>query len=302
VTQPEYASVVSLVTLGTVPKFEIANVPRPVRGASLRPPAVAGKFYPGEPGEVARQLDTYLPAAAAKKEQWPAAMVPHAGWRYSGRIAGEVYQQLELPKTVIILAPKHTRPGTDWAVAPHETWQLPGRDLRSDVELAMQLADAIDGLELDAQAHAQEHAIEVQLPFIARLAPESRVVGITIGGGDLSRCQAFAAGLSSVLKQREEQPLLVISTDMNHYASDDENRRLDAIAMEALESLDPANVFETVSRNRISMCGMRPAVMVMEALRQMNQLSRCRRVAYSTSAEASGDTRQVVGYAGMLFG
>jgi AmmeMemoRadiSam system protein B len=301
VDQPEAASVLSLQTLCTDSTFEVTNVPRPRRGGVARPPAVAGAFYPGDPGEISRQLDAML-TNGKERQSWPAAMVPHAGWRFSGRVAGQVFQQLEFPETIIVFAPKHTRPGMDWAVAPHEVWQLPGQSINSDPDLAQRLSTAIDGLEMDAQAHVQEHAIEVQLPFLARLAPQSRVVGITIGGGTLSRCQAFARGLASVVEKMERPPLLVVSTDMNHYASDDENRRLDAIALDAVETLNPADVFNTVTKNEISMCGMRPTVIVMETLRQLGQLSKCRRVAYTTSAEASGDKRQVVGYAGMLFG
>jgi AmmeMemoRadiSam system protein B len=295
VTRPEAASVLCLQSLTTDPAFEFASVP-------TRPPAVAGAFYPGDAATIERQLDQLLTNGGKPKRAWPAAMVPHAGWRYSGRIAGEVFQRLEFPETIIIFAPKHTPPGANWAVAPHEVWRLPGSKIDADPALAARLAEAIDGLELDAQAHLQEHAIEVQLPFLARLAPRSRVVGVTIGGGNLAQCQAFAAGLASVLKEREKQPLLLISTDMNHFDNDDETRRLDAIAMDAIETLDPANVYNTVTENGISMCGMRPAVIVMEALRQLGRLNKCERAAYATSAEASGDTRRVVGYAGMLFG
>jgi AmmeMemoRadiSam system protein B len=263
---------------------------------------VAGAFYPADPVEISRQLDEYLGNGGGAQEVWPAAMIPHAGWRYSGRVAGQVFRLLEIPQRVIIFAPKHTRPGMNWAVAPHGVWQLPGTSLASDPELAERLAAGIEGLELDAQAHVQEHAIEVQLPFLARLAPQSQVVGVTIGGGTLAQCQAFAKSLAAVIQEMDSPPLLLVSTDMNHYAADEENRRLDAIALEALETLDPAHVFQTVTDNEISMCGMRPAVIVMETLRQQGRLQQCRQVAYTTSAEASGDKRQVVGYAGMLFG
>ena len=175
--------------------------------------------------------------------------------------------------------------------------------MKSDPDLARQLADAIPGLELDSAAHQQEHAIEVQLPLLAKLAPDTRVVGITIGAGDLARCCEFAEGLAGVLRGMQPRPLLVVSSDMNHFANEQENRRLDEIALEAIETLDPAKVYDTVvSRHNISMCGVRPVVIVMETLRQLEQLNRCQRVGYATSAEVSGDSSRVVGYAGMLFG
>src|SRR5262249_18704013 len=130
-------------------------------------------------------------------EAWPAAMVPHAGLRFSGGLAARALKRLRIPDTVIVIGPKHTPLGVDWAVAPHETWSLPGVTVRSDPGLARQLAKAIPGLELDSFAHQREHAIEVELPFIAWLAPQAKVVGIAIGHGDLSACRDFASCLAA---------------------------------------------------------------------------------------------------------
>jgi AmmeMemoRadiSam system protein B len=214
-----------------------------------------------------------------------------------------VFRQVEIPDSVIIIGPKHTRLGVDWAVAPHERWLLPGAEVAADLELANELVNAIPGLQFDAAAHSQEHGIEVELPFIAKLAPRAKVVGIAIGAGDLGRCRSFAAGLSQVLQARDpsRRVLLVVSSDMNHYASDAENRRLDELAMQALERLDPADVFDTVTGHGISMCGMLPAVIVLEAVHRLGGLRCAERVAYGTSADTTGDTSRVVGYCGMLF-
>ena len=153
---------------------------------------------------------------------------------------------------------------------------------------------------MDAAAHRTEHGIEVELPFIAKLNPKAKVVGITISGGDMSRCRQFAEGLAKVVDQQNDDVLLVISSDMNHYAADDENRRLDHMAMEAMEMLDPEKLLDTCVDNRISMCGVVPAVMVMEAVKQGNGLKKVERIAYGTSADTSGDKSRVVGYCGML--
>jgi AmmeMemoRadiSam system protein B len=300
VTQPASAAVFSLDTLARAP-FTLSTAPRPVRGPDVRPPAVAGQFYPDDPSALAHMIDTLLDGERTA-EPWPAAMLPHAGLVYSGRIAADVLKRLRMPRTVIVLGPKHTPLGMDWAVAPHTTWSFPGGQLASDVELAQQLAHAIPGLELDAAAHQREHGIEVELPLIARLAPETRVVGIALGAGDLASCRRFAAGLADVLRQREDRPLLLISSDMNHYANDAENRRLDALALDALERLDPAAVYETVTAHNISMCGVLPAVIVLETLRLLGGGTKAERVGYATSADVSGERSRVVGYAGMLFG
>jgi AmmeMemoRadiSam system protein B len=229
-------------------------------------------------------------------------MVPHAGLIYSGRIAGQTLRRVIIPRTTIIIGPKHTPLGVDWAIAPHELWSIPGARIAADLEVAHQLCQSISGLMPDAAAHAQEHAIEVELPLIARLAPQTKVVGIAIGSGDLPRCRQFAAGLASVIRSLPEPPLLVISSDMNHFASDGENRRLDEIALSSMETLDIERFYKTVTSQRISMCGLLPAVIVMETLRELGQLKQTQRVGYATSAETSGDTSRVVGYAGMLLG
>jgi AmmeMemoRadiSam system protein B len=228
-------------------------------------------------------------------------MVPHAGLRYSGHVAAQVWRQVAIPDRVIIVAPKHTRAGAPWAVAPHQAWAIPGQEVPGDPDLARRLADAVADLRLDADAHREEHAIEVQLPLLARLAPRTRVVGIVVAAGDLDHCCRFAQGLADMLREEADPPLLVISSDMNHFAPEDENRRLDEIALGALGRLDPSQLLRTVREHDISMCGVIPAVIVLETLRLWGGLRACQQVAYATSADAGGSPDRVVGYAGVLF-
>jgi AmmeMemoRadiSam system protein B len=227
-------------------------------------------------------------------------MVPHAGLTFSGQLAASVLNRLKIASHVIVLGPKHTRQGVRLAVAPHHTWALPGVTVPSDPELARALAASIPGLQLDAAAHQNEHAIEVELPLLARLAPAARVVGLAIGGGDWDHCRQFAHALADVIRRLPERPLLLISSDMNHFATDRENRRLDEIALQAMDKLDPAGLLATVTEHNISMCGVLPAVIVMETLRRLGGLRSCERVGYATSADVTGDTSRVVGYAGVL--
>ncbi|MGI6414121.1 MAG: AmmeMemoRadiSam system radical SAM enzyme [Thermoguttaceae bacterium] len=298
---PQQVAVFSLETVSTETQVSASNVPQPQKGPDLRAPAVAGRFYPGSAEEISKTLDGFLDETAEKKP-WAAAMVPHAGWVYSGRLAARVLNRVEIPDRVIVFSPKHNRLGADWAVAPHRVWSLPSGQVKSDPELAGRLAAAVTGMELDAASHEPEHAIEVQLPILARLAPGARVVGVAMHGGQLDAIQQAAAQMAALLADMPRRPLLVISTDMNHYADDQTTRRLDRLALDAIESLDPAGLYETVSRNRITMCGVVPAVFVLETLKRLGALDRAEIVGYATSADASGDTSRVVGYAGALFG
>jgi len=303
VTEPVYAMVFSLAFLSTRSRVSYAAVPLPVRGDSERPAAVAGRFYPADVAAMNQMLDDML-AGAGNTEARPcrAAMVPHAGWQFSGRLAASVLRQIQIPGRVIIIGPKHTSTGTDWAVAPHHVWNLPGVNVASDYELAMKLAERIDGLEPDAAAHRAEHGIEVELPILARLAPEAKVVGIAMGGASLERCGKFATQLADVIREMDTPPLLLISSDMNHFATDAETRRLDRMALEAFDRLDEDELFQVCRRNHISMCGMLPAVVVLKTLKLLGGDLRVTDAGYSTSADITGDTSRVVGYAGRLIG
>jgi len=288
------------ITVGAANPIVATGAAQPRTAGEIRQPAVAGTFYPGKAEEINRTLDEWF-VHKPEPEPWAAALVPHAGWVYSGRLAADVFSRVRFPKQVIVLAPGHYPDGAEWAVAPHRTWQLPGCCLDSDPELARTLAGSITGLKLDAAAHFREHAIEVQLPLVARLSPHSRVVGITLRAGKLEDLQRFGEQMAGVLAGLSERPLLVISSDMNHFADDAETRRRDRMAIDALASLDPDRLYRTVFENRISMCGVFPAVVALNALRRLNALNRCHEVGYTTSAEVTQDTRRCVGYAGMLF-
>jgi len=323
--ESDKALVYSASVAATTSRLVTGNQPRPQRAAGARPPAMAGTFYPADPSKLNRLLEQLLAGPPVEKRRYPAIMVPHAGLKYSGKTAADVLRRVEFPSTIIVVGPKHTPHGVDWAVAPNESWSIPGATLSGDPQLARELVEAIPELELDAAAHAKEHAIEVELPFLAKLAPNTKVVGITIGPGDYPLCKRIAAGLAKVLRRRvgqasspavrgtegtaggdacptkNDQPLLVISTDMNHFASDAENRRLDELALQCIERLDAESLLATCRKNHISMCGVLPAVIVMETLRELGQLHRAQRIGYATSADATGDASRVVGYAGVVF-
>jgi AmmeMemoRadiSam system radical SAM enzyme/AmmeMemoRadiSam system protein B/AmmeMemoRadiSam system protein A len=301
VLTPQEAGVYSFRAYATTNPVLVTTTPRPALGEEVRPAGVAGTFYPADPDQLQQQVDELFEGEAPEPIACSAIMVPHAGLKYSGKVAADVFKRVKVPGTVIVIGPKHTPWGVEWAVAPHRQWQLPGITVASDPELAKELVEAIPGLQLDASAHQREHAIEIELPLLARVAPHARVVGIALGAGNLEQCRKFAEGLASVLEKRQDEVLLVISTDMNHFATDDENRRLDEMAISAVETLDPDTLYNTVRDNQISMCGMLPAVIVLQTLRRLGRLKRAERVAYATSADTTGDKSRVVGYAGMLF-
>ena len=269
--------------------------------ASVRRPAVAGSFYPASPDDVGRTVAQLFDGIAPEPSFWRAALVPHAGWMYSGRLAAQVFAHAIVPDSVVVLCPRHHAVGVKWAVAPHDVWTWPGGKLASDHELANLICSSIDGVEYDASSHEREHAIEVQLPLLARRNASTHVVGITVGPTDLEECGVFATGLATALSSYPHSVLLLISSDMNHFASDVENRRLDKMAIHHLKEMQPEELFETCRVNGISMCGVGPAVIALKTLQHLGELRESKLVDYHTSGDISGDRTRVVGYAGMLF-
>ena len=155
-------------------------------------------------------------------------------------------------------------------------------------------------MELDSAAHANEHGIEVQLPLLARIAPETKVTGVAMSGGSLQQLQAAARELADCLADFEDPPLLVISSDMNHFADETETRRRDRLALDRLSKLDPAGLLEVCRSENISMCGQLPAALVLLTLQAMGKAGTFHEIAYGTSADTSGDKSRVVGYAGVV--
>lgn len=302
VTTPEAAGVFSLGICSSGKPLSVVRTVEPQIGPTVRGANQAGRFYPADKDELNATLDKLFEGDAPPAEAWPAVMMPHAGLQYSGKVAADALRRVKIPSTVIVLCPKHTPLGVEWAVAPNEEWALPTGNVPSDPALAKELATTIDGLELDGAAHHMEHAIEVELPLLQRLAPEAKVVGIAIGAGTYARLEKLAEGLAYVLDKRKDDVLFVISSDMNHFATDEENRLLDEQALAALETLDPHKAFDAIMDKRISMCGVRPAVVVMETLKRWNRLNKAVRTGYATTADTTGDKSRVVGYAGMLLG
>ncbi len=269
---------------------------------AVRRPAVAGRFYPGKPDALARQLDQCLEAGGAATEKAEAALgciVPHAGYMYSGRVAGAVFQQLPARATYIILCPNHTGRGAPLAIMSSGEWLTPLGAARIDGELAASLRQSCRLLMEDAKAHEDEHAIEVELPFLQRSVGAFTFVPIAIGVSRYAALEALGHGMAQALKGSGGTVMIVASSDMNHYEPDDITRVKDRMAIDQILALDPAGLYEVVRKEDISMCGYGPAVAMLTAVKGMGA-TRAELVRYATSADASGDRSAVVGYAGMI--
>jgi AmmeMemoRadiSam system protein B len=263
-----------------------------------REPAVAGRFYTDDPRALAREVDDFLAVRGARAPAF-GVVAPHAGYVYSGTIAGAVYATVSVPARVIVLGPNHTGLGRPEALWPAEGgWRTPLGVVPVDAALTGALAGG-PGVELDRAAHLREHSLEVQLPFLQRARPNVALAALCLGPLDLGECERLGRTVAGAA--REAGALVVASSDMSHYVTAETAREKDQLAIDRILALDPEGLHRTVRRERIGMCGVIPATVMLFAARELGA-ARADLVRYGNSGDVSGDMRHVVGYAGLVVG
>jgi len=264
----------------------------------LREPAVAGKFYPANPKNLRADLASYL---SPPRERIPAigCIAPHAGYMYSGAVAGAVFSAIEIPERCIILCPNHTGRGHPLSIMTEGKWRTPLGDVSIDSELAAALLRSYPALTDDSAAHQFEHAIEVELPFLQNIRPEVRIVPIAVGTGRLILLDQLGRALATAVHASSEPVLIIASSDMNHYEDDASTRVKDRKAIDKILALDPQGLYDAIMTESISMCGFGPAVAMLTAAKLLGA-KEAELIQYATSGDVSGDKDQVVGYAGIV--
>lgn len=267
----------------------------------LRLPAVSGRFYPSDPSELAAQVRGFAKAGSKEPAKTVlACLVPHAGYMYSGHVAGAVYGSIALPPKIIVLGVRHSPRGQPAAILTEGAWRTPLGDALIDSKLAVEIRQSCPLLREDAVAHSGEHSLEVQLPFLQVLDPGFAFVPIALGTIHFESLVKIGEGIGLTLRESQERVLLLTTSDLNHYEDDQTTRRKDRLAIEQLLALDARGLYDVCSREDISMCGLGPAVAMLTALHTAGA-KKAEVVKYATSADVSGDTATVVGYVGMTF-
>ncbi len=264
-----------------------------------RRPAVAGMFYPGSPTELRRVVDKAIPPRTDKREVL-GLVAPHAGYMYSGAVAGAVYAAVKVPERMIILCPNHTGMGAPLAIMGEGVWETPLGDVPIDGDLAESLMQHCPSLEEDEAAHRREHSLEVQLPFLQVVRESFRFVPVTVGTGRLEMLLTLGQALATAIRSADGPVLLVSSSDMTHYQPEAVAARQDELAIERMVALDPQGLHRVVREEGLTMCGAAPTVAVMEACRRLGG-EKGELVRYATSGEVTGDRQSVVAYAGVIF-
>jgi MEMO1 family protein len=267
----------------------------------LRMAAVSGRFYASDPTELAALIREYTKTdRTAMPVRVKACLVPHAGYVYSGHVAGAVYARIAIPKKIVILGVRHYPRGENAAILSSGAWRTPLGDAAIDEPLAAALRAACPLLREDSVAHSSEHSLEVQLPFLQVLQPEFTFVPIVLGTVRFEDLAVVGEAIGRVIAASVEEILLLTTSDLNHYENDATTRVKDHKAIDQILALDARGLYDTCRNEAISMCGLGPTVAMLTALQSLGS-TRAELVRYATSGDVSGDLGAVVGYAGMLF-
>ncbi|HKR66049.1 MAG TPA: AmmeMemoRadiSam system protein B [Thermoanaerobaculia bacterium] len=267
----------------------------------IRPPAVAGAFYEGTADRLRAQVDACFAAnPPAEKRRFIGAVVPHAGLMYSGHVAAAFYGAAELPRRFIILCPNHTGAGHFAAINTSGAWRTPFGDATIDTTLANALIAKTRLLAEDARAHAREHSLEVQLPFLQHLlGSDFTFVPICLGAHRFDYAEEIGKAIGEVVKESDDAIGILASSDLNHYEDQQTTLKKDQAAIDQVLARDPAALWRVVDDRDISMCGFIPTTTMLIAANHLGA-TRAELLKHATSGDVNGDYGHVVGYASML--
>lgn len=266
----------------------------------LRKAVVSGHFYPSRQEELLAVLRK-MTDSSGRKEKALSVIAPHAGYIYSGAVAGKVFGSIEIPASVILLGPNHTGFGEPFAIETEGAWETPLGSVPIDTGLARLVLKQSAYLQEDHLAFQREHSIEVQLPFLQYLRRDVMIVPILLGSVAVNSLvwQEIAAALVAGIKESGDEALIVASSDFTHYQPQKEAEENDRAVIEAIEMLDPDLTVERIEELQLSMCGYGPVLTAMIASKSLGA-RKGMLLEYRTSGDVSKEYDSVVGYAGMV--
>lgn len=263
----------------------------------VRKPAVAGYFYPSNARELFEDVSNYTKPTTAEKNTI-GIVSPHAGYMYSGQVAGRTFSAVKVPDTVIVIGPNHTGMGSDAAILCSGKWLIPGAEIEINSEIANALLKNFKELEEDPIAHSREHSLEVQLPFLYHKNKNFKLVPICLSHHNYNFCNEFGESIGETIKKSRTDVLIVASSDMTHYEPHEIAKTKDRLAIDEILKLSPKDLYNVVAEQKITMCGVIPAVTMLCAAKFIGA-KKGELIHYQTSGDISGDYSQVVGYAGI---
>jgi len=264
----------------------------------IRNPVVAGRFYSGQTKSLDLQVKSYI-KTTAKKMDALGCVSPHAGYMYSGEVAGNVLSSINPAETYIILGPNHSGMGKRYGLDRSRQWLTPLGKVDVDHGLADAILETSNLIQEDEVCHDYEHSIEVQLPFLQVLQTGFKFVPIVISSGDSGEYHTIGSDLAKVIKDSGKKVTIIASSDMTHYESQNSAMKKDKAAIDKILELDVDGFLWEIRRHDISMCGYAPCAIMMSACKELGA-AKASLVQYQTSGDVSGDRSSVVGYAGII--
>lgn len=260
-----------------------------------RQPVVAGQFYPGNVQKLRSTLADLIPENCSKRSVL-GIIAPHAGYIYSGAIAGQLYAEIEIPQTVLIIGPNHTGAGSPAALFPDGEWLTPFGAVPINSRLNNLILKHTPYIQSDRIAHQHEHSLEVQVPFIQYIRSDTIISAICLAHGEYTVLSEIGRGIAAAISEYGEKVLIIASSDMTHYESADSALHKDGLALEKVLAFDAKGLLDICRSQHITMCGVAPSAVMIEATRELGA-SEAELVAYGNSGDVTGDNQQVVGYA-----
>ncbi len=264
----------------------------------IRHPVAAGRYYPGSASEIREMIEMFVDETA-EKEEVIGLLMPHAGYPYSGSVAGATISRVRFKDTFIIMGPSHTGMGKPFSIMTEGVWGTPLGEVEIDSELARQIVAASKYLQEDTQAHQQEHAVEVQIPFLQYFKPDIKIVPIILAYAPAEIYKEIGKDISGAIKKLNREAVIIASGDMTHYEPQKYAKEKDTQAIEAMLNLDEDELTRRYEELDISMCAHGPAVSLISAAKELGA-TRAELVKYQTSGDVTGDYSSVVGYAGII--
>jgi AmmeMemoRadiSam system protein B len=264
----------------------------------IRQPFAAGRFYPGSAAEI-REMMAVLVDKKTKKEAAIGLLMPHAGYPYSGPVAGAAISRVRLGDTAIIMGPSHTGLGQPFSIMTEGSWQTPLGEVEIDSKLGEKLLAVSDYLQEDAAAHLYEHAVEVQVPFLQYLKPDIRIVPIILASAPAEVYKAIGRDIARAIRESKAKTIIIASGDMTHYEPQQVAEEKDKQAIAAMLKLDEDELTRRYQELEISMCAYGPVVCLITAAKELGATG-AELVRYQTSGDTTGDYSGVVGYAGII--
>ena len=269
----------------------------------IRPPSVAGMFYPEKKAVLDQDVAVVLEESRDYEINGPiyGIIVPHAGYMFSGGVAARAYRQLldRDIQTVVVISPSHGEYFTEISIYDGFAYRTPLGTLPVDKDLAHKLTEYNPQIILSEKGHRfNEHALEVQLPFLQKILDQFKFVPIVMGEHSHYNIQVLAEALAGELKN--EKGLIVASSDLSHFYSDEKATKLDQIVIDNIEQYDEEQLFKDLKAGHCEMCGGGPAVTAMKASKLLGA-TQSKVLLYRNSGDITGDRSEVVGYLSAIF-